>query len=111
MKKLVGMLAAALSLLPSPGAAQIKLGVINSMTGPKAPIGENLTNGIKLAEEDLAARGVKVQIVWEDDTDKPQVGLSAMDKLATRDNVAGVVGAYTSAVTSAVARAARSGAT
>ena len=33
----------------------------------------------------------------------------ALEKLATRDNVAGVVGAYTSAVTSAVARTGRAG--
>ena len=85
-------------------AAAVKVGVINSMTGPEAPIGENLTNGIKLALEDLKKKGVEVQVVWEDDTGKPQVGLSAMEKLATRDGVAGVVGAYTSAVTSAVAR-------
>jgi branched-chain amino acid transport system substrate-binding protein len=85
-------------------AAPVKIGVINSMTGPQAPIGENLTNGIKLAEEDLKAKGIDLQLVWEDDTGKPQVGLSAMEKLATRDNVVGVVGAYTSAVTNAVAK-------
>jgi branched-chain amino acid transport system substrate-binding protein len=56
--------------------------------------------------EDLKKKGVDVQVVWEDDTGKPQIGLSALEKLATRDNVAGVVGAYTSAVTSAVAKAA-----
>src|SRR3990172_2752602 len=87
-------------------AAPVKLGVINSMTGPESPIGENLTNGIKLALEDLKKKGIDVQVVWEDDTGKPQIGLSALEKLATRDNVAGVVGAYTPAVTSAVAKAA-----
>jgi len=83
--------------------APVKLGVINSMTGPEAPIGENLTNGIKLAQEDLAKKGVQVELVWEDDTGKPQDSLSAMEKLATRDNVAGVVGPYTSAAANAVA--------
>jgi len=93
------------ALLPAVAvAAPVKIGVINSMTGPQAPIGENLTNGIKLAEEELKAKGIDVQLVWEDDTGKPQVGLSAMEKLATRDGVAGVVGAYTSAVTNAVAK-------
>jgi branched-chain amino acid transport system substrate-binding protein len=87
-------------------AATVKVGVINSMTGPQAPIGESITNGIKLAQEDLKKKGIDVQLIWEDDTGKPQVGLSALEKLATRDNVAGVVGAYTSAVTSAVAKAA-----
>jgi branched-chain amino acid transport system substrate-binding protein len=87
-------------------AAPIKLGVINSMTGQEAPIGESLTNGYKLAEQDLKAKGIDLQLVWEDDTGKPQVGISALEKLATRDNVSGVVGAYTSAVTSTVARSA-----
>ncbi len=102
----LGAAIVALALALPAHAATVKLGVINSMTGPQAPIGESITNGIKLAQEDLKAKGVEAQLVWEDDTGKPQVGLSALEKLATRDNVAGVVGAYTSAVTSAVAKAA-----
>jgi branched-chain amino acid transport system substrate-binding protein len=99
--------AAALLLLPlSVSAAPVKIGVINSLTGPEAPIGEDLSNGIKLAVEDLKKKNIEVQVIQEDDTGKPQVGISAMEKLATRDNVAGVVGAYTSAVTSVVAKTA-----
>ncbi len=93
--------------LAMPGAAlaaNIKIGVINSMTGPEAPIGENLTNGVTLALEDLAKKGIKVDLVKEDDTGKPQISMSAMEKLATRDNVAGVVGPYTSACANAVAK-------
>jgi branched-chain amino acid transport system substrate-binding protein len=102
----LGIALLAVALAVTARAAPVKLGVINSMTGPEAPIGENLTNGIKLALEDLKKKGIEAQVVWEDDTGKPQIGLSALEKLATRDNVAGVVGAYTSAVTSAVAKAA-----
>ena len=43
-------------------AAPIKLGIINSMTGQEAPIGESLTNGYKLAEQDLKAKGIDVVI-------------------------------------------------
>jgi branched-chain amino acid transport system substrate-binding protein len=93
-----------LALPGLPSAAPVKIGVINSMTGPEAPIGEHITNGIKLASEDLKEKGTSVDIVWEDDIGKPQVGLSAIEKLVTRDNVAAVLGAYTSAVTIAVAR-------
>ena len=85
-------------------AATVKIGVINSITGPEAPIGENLTNGIKMAQEDLKKKGINVDLVWEDDTGKPQIAMSAMEKLATRDNVAGVVGPYTSACSNAVAK-------
>jgi branched-chain amino acid transport system substrate-binding protein len=101
MKKLLVLLAAVVAM---PAAAQVKIGVINSMTGPEAPIGENLTNGIKLAEEDLAKKGIKVELIWEDDTGKPQIGMSGMEKLATRDNVVGVVGPYTSASANAVSK-------
>jgi branched-chain amino acid transport system substrate-binding protein len=109
MRRLAGTIVAlaAFTLAAVPAqAAPIKLGIINSMTGQEAPIGESLTNGYKLAEQDLKAKGIDLQLVWEDDTGKPQVGISALEKLATRDNVAGVVGAYTSAVTSTVARSA-----
>lgn len=85
-------------------ADNLKIGVINSMTGPEAPIGENLTNGVKMAQEDLKKKGINVDLIWEDDTGKPQISMSAMEKLATRDNVAGVVGPYTSACANAVAK-------
>ncbi len=99
------LLIAVTAFMPSLStAAGIKIGVINSMTGPEAPIGENLTNGIKLAQEDLKKKGIAVDLVWEDDTGKPQIAMSAMEKLATRDRVAGVVGPYTSACANAVAR-------
>jgi branched-chain amino acid transport system substrate-binding protein len=100
------LLAAATLIATSAVAAPVKIGIVNSMTGPEAPIGEDLSNGIKLAIEDLKKKNIEVQAIWEDDTGKPQVGISAMEKLATRDNVAGVVGAYTSAVTSVVAKTA-----
>ena len=99
-------LAAATLIAASATAAPVKIGIVNSLTGPEAPIGEDLSNGIKLAIEDLKKKNIEVQAIWEDDTGKPQIGISAMEKLATRDNVVGVVGAYTSAVTSVVAKTA-----
>ena len=102
MRKHLLALSAIMAL--SPCLLAQKIGVINSMSGPEAPIGENITNGIKLAEEDLKKKGFNLQLVWEDDTGKPQISMSAMEKLATRDNVVGVVGPYTSACSNAVAR-------
>jgi branched-chain amino acid transport system substrate-binding protein len=105
MKKRVLLLISFLLTVPGVSwSMNVKIGVINSMTGPEAPIGENLTNGIKMAQEDLKKRGIHVDLVWEDDTGKPQISMSAMEKLATRDNVAGVVGPYTSACSNAVAK-------
>jgi branched-chain amino acid transport system substrate-binding protein len=101
------LLSAATLVAMGAAAAPVKIGIINSLTGPEAPIGEDLNNGYKLAIEDLKKqKNIEVQVIWEDDTGKPQVGISAMEKLATRDNVSGVCGAYTSAVTSVVAKTA-----
>jgi len=106
-KKLTPVLAALALALPGAGQAQVKIGFINSITGPEAPIGENLTNGVNMAVEDLAKKGVKVTLVKQDDTGKPQVAMSAMEQLATGDEVAAVVGPYTSANANAVAKLAQ----
>lgn len=103
--RVIGVLLAVCLAIPGLSqAATVKIGVINSVTGPEAPIGENITNGIKLAQEDLKKKGINAELVLEDDTGKPQISMSAMEKLATRDNVAGVVGPYTSACANAVAK-------
>ncbi|HEX7554185.1 MAG TPA: ABC transporter substrate-binding protein [Geothrix sp.] len=102
MRKHLLALGATLALAPCLMAQ--KIGVINTMTGPEAPIGESIANGIKLAEEDLKKKGIAFQLVWEDDTGKPQLAMLAMEQLATRDHVVGVLGPYTSACANAVAR-------
>lgn len=94
----------ALLVMPTMASAtNVKIGFINSITGPEAPIGENLTNGVTLALEDLKKKGINVELMKEDDTGKPQISMSAMEKLAGQ-GVAGVVGPYTSACSNAVAK-------
>lgn len=108
MKKMLAAMIAALAIaLPGPGRAQVKIGFINSTTGPEAPIGESLTNGLDLALEDLAKKGVKLNVIRQDDTGKPQVSMSALEQLATGDDVAMVVGPYSSACANAVAKQAQ----
>ncbi|HEY5960510.1 MAG TPA: ABC transporter substrate-binding protein [Polyangiaceae bacterium] len=84
--------------------AVVRVGFINSITGPEAPIGENLTNGALLAIEDVKRAGIDVQLVQQDDTGKPDKAIAAIEQLATIDKVAGVVGPYTSACANAVAK-------
>ncbi len=48
-EKLLRCLLLAALALPAAGRAQVKIGFINSITGPEAPIGENLTHGVDLA--------------------------------------------------------------
>jgi branched-chain amino acid transport system substrate-binding protein len=106
-KKLVPLVAALALAVPGAGHAQVKIGFINSITGPEAPIGESLTNGLNLALEDLAKKGVKLEVIRQDDTGKPQVSMSALEQLATGDEVAMVVGPYSSACANAVAKQAQ----
>jgi branched-chain amino acid transport system substrate-binding protein len=96
-------LALILALPVAAPAANVKIGFINSITGPEAPIGENITNGVSLAIEDLKKKGINVDLLKEDDTGKPQISMSAMEKLAG-EGIAGVVGPYTSACANAVAK-------
>ena len=102
------LLAAAVLAAPAATPAQVKIGFVNSITGPEAPIGEALTNGVDLAMDDLKAKGIKIQLIRQDDTGKPQVGMSALEQLATGDEVAAVVGPYSSAVANAMAKQAQS---
>lgn len=88
---------------PAAGGA-IKIGFINSITGPEAPIGENLTNGALLAVEDLKAAGITIELIKQDDVGKPQVAMSAMEQLVTGDDVTAILGPYTSANSNAVAK-------
>jgi branched-chain amino acid transport system substrate-binding protein len=85
----------------------IKIGFINSITGPEAPIGENLTNGAALALEDLKAKNIAIELIKQDDVGKPQVAMSAMEQLVTGDQVTAILGPYTSANSNAVAKLAQ----
>jgi branched-chain amino acid transport system substrate-binding protein len=104
MKRAIVILAAIALLVPSADAAKVKIGFVNSITGPEAPIGENLTNGVTLAIEDLKKQGIDVDLIKEDDTGKPEKSMAAFEKFATRDKVAGVVGPYSSKCANALAK-------
>jgi branched-chain amino acid transport system substrate-binding protein len=97
--------------LAAPGAVhaqqRVKIGFINSITGPEAPIGEALTNGVELALDDLKQKGIEVTLLRQDDTGKPQVAMSAFEQLASGDEVPAVVGPYSSAPANAIAKLAQ----
>src|SRR6476469_9613435 len=106
MKRFIVLLIALTLLVPAfaQGATKVKIGFVNSIAGPEEPIGENLTNGVTLALEDLKKQGIDVDLVKEDDTGKPEKSMAAFEKLATRDKVAGIVGPYSSKCAAALAK-------
>jgi branched-chain amino acid transport system substrate-binding protein len=101
---LLALAAAAASAARPAEAAPVKIGFVNSVTGPEAPIGEALTNGADLAVDDLKKKGIDVTLLRQDDTGKPQVAMSAFEQLATGDEVAMVVGPYASGPANAMAK-------
>jgi branched-chain amino acid transport system substrate-binding protein len=84
----------------------IKVGVVLPLTGEQAKFGEIEKNSFLMALEKVnKAGGIKgrpVELIIEDDTSKPDVGRSAVEKLISRDNVVMVTGGYSSSVTYAM---------
>lgn len=70
-----------------------KLGVISYITGPGAAYGEAITNGLKLAQKEINAKGdVKIDLVTEDSAGKQEQALSAAQKLMSDDDIVGIIG-------------------
>ncbi len=88
--------ASALSLLAGPALAQdaIKIGYVTTLSGPTAIIGEDMKNSVELALDHLGRKmaGKPVEVVYEDDQQKPDVGKQKTDKLVTQDKVPFVAG-------------------
>jgi branched-chain amino acid transport system substrate-binding protein len=94
-KRLLGIaVAAALAAAASPLAASaqtIKIGVILSLSGPDAALGNQIQRGLELYvkehTKDLPA-GVKIELVTKDDTGpNPEVAKRLAQELITRDHV------------------------
>ncbi len=94
------LIAAAVAGMGSVAMAQeqiIKIGHIGPVSGPQAHFGKDDENGVRMAIEDLNAKGmeiagkkVKFQIVAEGDAADPKQGTAAAQKLCD-DKVAGAV--------------------
>ena len=104
------VLALMMSLLcPGPGFAEkgaIKVGVVLPLTGKQAKFGEIEKKSFELGLAEInKAGGVKgrpIELIIEDDTSKPAVGRSAVEKLISRDKVIALGGGYSSSVTFAM---------
>src|SRR3990172_11224995 len=81
----------------------IKIGIVTSLTGNQSPLGTKQKYGYDMMLEEINKKGgvlgKKIQLIYEDDASKPQIAMSAFEKLATRDNVPVVAGTYSSGAT------------
>ncbi len=87
---------AGLLLAAVPAAAQEKLtvGLIFSLSGPGAVLGQEMKRGTDLALELLGGKlgGRDAQFIYEDDQQKPEVGVQVAGKLVRSDRATFVVG-------------------
>jgi branched-chain amino acid transport system substrate-binding protein len=85
----------------------IKVGIVLPLTGDQAKFGEIEKQSFDLALGEINAaggvKGKKLEFIIEDDTGRPEVGRSVVEKLITKDKVVMLGGGYSSSVTYAVA--------
>jgi len=86
-------------------AENVKVGIVLPLTGAQAKFGEIEKRSFEMAAEEINAaggiKGSKLELLFEDDTGKPDVGRAATEKLISRDKVTVLTGGYSSAVTQA----------
>jgi branched-chain amino acid transport system substrate-binding protein len=72
----------------------IKIGFISSFSGPAAAIGNDMRNSFELALDHHGRKigGLPVEVIYEDDQIKPEVGVQKTQKLIESDKVDFLVG-------------------
>src|SRR6204780_2260216 len=93
---------AALALLAGPAVVQpamaqqktVKIGFISTFSGPAAAIGNDMRTPFELPLDHPGHKlgGLPVEVIYEDDTQKPDVGVQKTQKLIESDHVDFIVG-------------------
>ena len=97
MKKALLAACASLALATAPAIAQqktIKIGFISTFSGPVAAIGNDMRNAFELGLDHVGRKlgGIPVEVIYEDDQIKPDVGVQKTQKLIESDKVDFIVG-------------------
>jgi branched-chain amino acid transport system substrate-binding protein len=81
--------------VPAFAQAPIKIGFISTFSGPQAAIGQDMRRSVELAVEHLGGKagGRSIEVIFEDDQFKPEVGKQKTEKLLQQDKV-DFVGGY-----------------
>ena len=98
----LGVAAATALALAAPGFVQpasaeqktVKIGYVSTFSGPTAAIGNDMRNAFELALDHLGRKlgGLPVEVIYEDDTQKPDVGVQKTQKLIESDHVDFIAG-------------------
>ena len=101
------LLAAAAVILGGTGAQgqeKLKIGIIATLSGPPAVLGQQLRNGFNLAVKDLNGKlgGRDVEVIVADDELKPDLAVNKVKALVDRDKVDFVVGPIFSNILAAI---------
>ncbi len=98
--------AAAVALASTSAGAQdkLKIGVVATLSGPPAVLGQQLRNGFQLAVKQLGGKlgGREVEVLVQDDELKPDVAVTKVKALIERDKVDFVVGPIFSNILQAI---------
>lgn len=81
----------------SPAMAQkksIKIGFVSTFSGPTAVIGNNMRDSFELALDHMGRKmgGLPVEVIYEDDGQKPEIGKQKTEKLIESDHVDFIAG-------------------
>src|SRR3984885_2671414 len=79
---------------PRVGGDTIKIGFVSTFSGPTAVIGNDMRNSFELALDHIGRKmaGKTVEVIYEDDQQKPDVGKQKTEKLIESDHVDFLVG-------------------
>jgi branched-chain amino acid transport system substrate-binding protein len=79
---------------PAIAGDTIKIGFVSTFSGPTAVIGNDMRNSFELALDHLGRKmdGKPVEVIYEDDTFKPDVGKQKTEKLILSDHVDFIAG-------------------
>jgi branched-chain amino acid transport system substrate-binding protein len=94
---MVAAAAAALALVVTPALAQekkVKIGFVSTFSGPTAVIGNDMRNAFELGLDHLGRKigGLPVEVIYEDDQQKPEIGVQKTQKLIESDKVDFIAG-------------------
>src|SRR6266851_7348550 len=96
MKKASLAAVAALAFATGPALAQgsVKIGFVDTFSGPTAVIGNDMRNSFELALDHLGRKmgGLPVEVIYEDDQQKPEVGKQKTEKVIQSDRVNFITG-------------------